>query len=253
MKNMKLTVAGVLVLTAAASDVAFGFPGPPPMPPAPPMGGPPGLPMGGPPGLPAGGPPSPPGNLGSGNLTAPGGPVHSGNVVAPGPGGGNVASGNLAGGPVNTGNIAVNRGPVNTGNVAVNNGDINVSRGGGGYYVADTILAVELTTWAGLLPAPLPELPSARRATTPQLTITTTGPHTNGLVGTLITGAITPRLFNAPRIDDDDAASHGSARHSCRLTAPHLVGLPWMEHPAARPGGGADCSGPLADSSAVLS
>src|ERR1700730_4731383 len=66
MRHLKLTVVGLLALTAAAPDAfAFGPPGPPPG--GPPMGGPPmggggrGLPGGGPvaggvPGLPGGGP-----------------------------------------------------------------------------------------------------------------------------------------------------------------------------------------------------
>jgi hypothetical protein len=62
MKRLKWTFLGLLVLTAAAPDVAVGQPGPPPMPPGPPpmepgppMGGLPGPPMGGLPGPPMGG------------------------------------------------------------------------------------------------------------------------------------------------------------------------------------------------------
>lgn len=79
MKSLTSVFVGVL-LTAAASDVALGQLGPPPMPPGPPpmMPGPP---MGGPP---MGGPPLPPmgGLPGGPPIGGPHGPPTGGNVAA---------------------------------------------------------------------------------------------------------------------------------------------------------------------------
>ena len=196
MKHLKSTFVGLLALTAASDAFAQGPPGPPPMGgglPAPPMGGgPPGLPMaGGLPGLPGGG------VLPGGPPMGGGGP--GGNIVASGPAGnasGNIAARGPAGNVSGSGN--------NYGGNSVNNyGSGNYGKGDGGGYYGNGYYG-NRSYWGGYGPAPLPEPRQERqprRTTGRQRPITITPRHTTILVGTLITGATTPRLFHAPSDD----------------------------------------------------